>query len=78
MLESLPPKHFRQVVTRLFALLRDPHASDTRLLKGFPFYRISVGEYRVVYDYSDDELRILVIGKRNDDEIYKAMRRKFE
>jgi mRNA interferase RelE/StbE len=75
-LDSLPDKHFRQVITAVFSLLKEPRPADSRLLSGFPFYRISVGEYRVVYDYTDDQVRIVAFGKRNDDEVYRMLRRR--
>ena len=47
-----------------------------QLLRGYPFYRIDVGEYRVIYDLDGDVVRIILIGKRNDDEVYRRLRRK--
>jgi mRNA-degrading endonuclease RelE of RelBE toxin-antitoxin system len=38
--------------------------------------RNDVGEYRIVYDVQGDTLRVLVVGKRNDDAVYKALKRK--
>lgn len=75
-LDDLPDKHFRQVISALFSLLKDPRPADSRLLSGFPFIRISVGEYRVVYDYTDQQVRIVAFGKRNDNEVYKLLKRK--
>jgi mRNA interferase RelE/StbE len=75
-LAALPDKHFRQVISAVFALLKDPRPADSRQLSGHPFYRITVGEYRVVYDYSDSQVRILAFGKRNDGEVYRQLLRK--
>jgi len=72
----LPPKHFRQVVSKLFELLKEPLPTDARLLSGFPFYRVTVGEYRVVYDFTDTQVRVLMLGKRNDGEIYRMLQRR--
>lgn len=33
-LETLPPKHFRQVVTTIFHLLSEPYPHDSKSLKG--------------------------------------------
>jgi hypothetical protein len=33
-----------------------------------------VGEYRVIFDVRDGLLRIVAIGKRNDDEVYRRLR----
>lgn len=72
---GLPAKQFRQVAVKVLALLADPDPPDSRPLKGHPFRRADLGEYRIVYDYDKDNVRVLVIGKRNDDEVYQALGR---
>jgi mRNA interferase RelE/StbE len=72
---TLPPKQFRQVVTAMFELLRNPEPHDSRLLKGFPYRRVDVGEYRIIYYVEGTVLRIPLIDKRNDDEVYKKLQR---
>jgi len=74
-LEGLPPKQFRQVVSAILRLLRDPLPHDSRPLQGYPYHRIDVGEYRVIYHVQDDLLRVALIGKRNDDDVYRQLRR---
>lgn len=75
-LDDLPAKHFRQVVTKVFALLREPTPPDARRLQGYPFWRVTSGEYRIIYDFSDVQLRLILFGKRNDDEVYRSLQRK--
>ena len=72
-LDNLPPKQFRQVLRKVLALLEDPRPHDTEQLKGYPFLRNDVGEYRIVYDVQGDTLRLILVGKRNDDEIYNRL-----
>ena len=72
----MPGKQFKQVVGALFGLLKNPEPHDSRILKGYPYRRVDIGEYRIVYEVRDEDLRILVIGKRNDDEVYKQLARK--
>jgi mRNA interferase RelE/StbE len=72
-LDKLPPKQFRQVLRKILVLLEEPRPHDTQQLKGYPFLRNDVGEYRIVYDLQGDTLRLLLVGKRNDDEIYKQL-----
>jgi mRNA interferase RelE/StbE len=74
-LDTLPPKQFRQLVTKVFALIKQPEPHDSEPVIGFPYRRTDVGEYRIVYDVQGENLRVLLIGKRNDDEIYKSLRR---
>ncbi len=57
-------------------LLQNPEPHDARLLKGYSYRRVDVGEYRIVYDLPEDLVRVLLIGKRNDDEVYKELSRK--
>jgi mRNA interferase RelE/StbE len=76
-LGDLPPKHFKQVVTRVLALTADPTPPDSKTLQGHAgLRRVDSGEYRIVYDILDDTVRIIVIGKRNDDEVYRLLARK--
>lgn len=49
---------------------------DSVLLKGYPRRRADSGEYRIVHEHDDPELRVLLIGKRNDDEVYRLLRRR--
>jgi mRNA interferase RelE/StbE len=74
-LETLPPKQYRQVVRTFFALLRTPEPHDSAALKGFPYRRVDIGEYRIVYRVEGPTLRVPLIDKRNDDAIYQAVRR---
>jgi len=73
--EGLPAKQFRQVVRKLFALLDDPEPADSKQLAGFPYRRADVGEYRIVYTHGPDDLRIALIGKRNDGDVYAELKR---
>lgn len=73
-LDTLPPKQFRQVVQKVFALLADPHPHDSKELKGYPFLRSDIGEYRIIYDLPGEKtLRLILVGKRNDDDVYRKL-----
>ena len=72
-LDALPPKQFRQIVNRVFALLEEPRPHDSKELKGYPFLRNDAGEYRIIYDVQDDTLRPILVGKRNDDDVYRRL-----
>ena len=73
---DLPPKQFRQVWLKVLALLAEPYPHDTAQLSGYPFHRVDAGEYRIVYRATETEIELLLVGKRNDDEIYKQLKRK--
>ena len=76
-LDRLPPKHRRQVSGKVLQLAADPDPSDAKPLKGFdyPYQRATAGEYRIVYGVEEGILHVFVIGKRNDDEVYRQLRR---
>jgi len=75
-LSKLPPKQTRQLVTKIQELRSNPEPHDSQQLKGFaPLRRADVGEYRIVYVVEGDVLKIALVGKRNDDEIYKQLKR---
>lgn len=73
---NLPPKPFRQVWLRVLSLLKDPYPHDSEQLTGYAFHRVDVGEYRIVYRATEAEIELLLVGKRNDDEIYQQLKRK--
>lgn len=72
-LDTLPPKQYRQVVRKIIMLMADPKPSDAERLRGFDYSRVTAGEYRIVFDVRDGVLRVLAIGKRNDDEVYRRL-----
>lgn len=74
-LESLPARQFRQVAMRLFDWMRDASPHDCRPLVNSSFYRVDIGEYRIVYRIEGDAVLVAVIGKRNDDEVYRELQR---
>ena len=75
-LKKLPPKHKRQVSGKILSLLENPFPNDSGLLKGVPgFYRVDIGEYRICYAVSTDVLIVGMVGKRNDDEVYRKFKR---
>ena len=76
-IKKLPTKHARQVATKITELRSNPFPSDSMKLKGYSYHRTDIGEYRIVYQVEETILEILLIVKRNDDEVYKQLQRKF-
>ena len=74
--ENLPPKQFRQVWLKVLSLLQNPFPNDSEQISGFPFHRVDIGEYRIIYEATENEVELIVIGKRNDDHVYKKLKRK--
>ena len=75
-LQRLQAKPAKQIAEKLRQLALDPAALPSELLKGYsPLRRLRSGEFRIVFAVEADVLRITLIGKRNDDEIYKVLDR---
>jgi len=66
-LDTLPPKQFRQVARKIIMLMADPRPTDAERLKGYVYSRVTAGEYRIIFDVHDGLLRVVAIGKRNDE-----------
>jgi mRNA interferase RelE/StbE len=75
-LEGLQTKQSKQILTKIDALAQNPNSVPSGLIKGMQGERrIKAGEFRVIYHIVDDELNILLIDRRNDDKIYRQMKR---
>ena len=74
-LDTLPPKQHRQVTRKIIMLMADPQPADAERLKGYEYSRVTVGEYRVIFDVRDGFVRVIAIGKRNDDDVYRRLPR---
>lgn len=73
---KLPAKQARQLTTKILELRLNPDPPDATKLKGYEHYRrADFGEYRIIYSIEIDVLMIYLVGKRNDDEIYKQLKR---
>ena len=53
----------------------DPFPNDVKKLKNTEYYRVDIGEYRLVYYVENDIIYFAVFGKRNDGGVYKKFKR---
>lgn len=74
--KDMQVKQFRQVGQKILSLLADPRPNDAAPLKGYNYWRTDVGEYRIVYKFDDETVFVVLIAKRNDDEVYKKLGQK--
>ena len=74
-LARLDPKQFRQIVKKIFSLMDEPKPGDAKPLHGYLYWRADIGEYRIVYRVEQNILKVALVDKRNDDEIYKMLKR---
>ncbi|MEK6627530.1 MAG: type II toxin-antitoxin system RelE/ParE family toxin [Bdellovibrionota bacterium] len=75
-LKKIPKKHSSQIAKKIISLSENPKAQDVSDLKGYGFKRADQGEYRIIFDVKDETLYVILVGKRNDDEVYKKLSRK--
>lgn len=73
-LEKLPAKQYRQVASSMLDLLKDPHPHNSKTLRNSKYHRLAVGEYRIIYEATESEVLVFVVGKRNDGEVYKKLK----
>jgi mRNA interferase RelE/StbE len=75
-LRAIPQPAALTILRALAPLGDDPRRPDANVnkLTGYQDrYRLRVGDYRVIYDVTDKELIILVVGVGHRREIYRAM-----
>lgn len=59
------------IVTAISQLTTDPRPSGAKKLADSQYYRIRVGDYKVIYDIHDEKLTILVVEVGHRREIYR-------
>jgi mRNA interferase RelE/StbE len=69
--ERLDAKQYRQIGRKIVALMADPVPPDSALLRGTPYRRADIGEYRIIYRFDDETIYVARVGKRNDAEVYR-------
>jgi len=76
-LQSLPPRQARQVAIKIMQLRENPVPHDSIRMKGMAqgYRRTDIGEYRIVYRFTDEHLKVVVAGKRNDADVYRKLKR---
>jgi mRNA interferase RelE/StbE len=67
-LDTLPPRQFRQVTRRIIMRMADPRPARAAA-RAYDYSGVTAGEYRIVFDVRDGVLRVVAVGKRNDDEV---------
>jgi mRNA interferase RelE/StbE len=71
---NLQPKFFKQVMSKILSLTDNPRPQDYKVLRGYAdYYRVDQGEFRIVYEIRSEEIYIVRVGKRNDDEVYQNL-----
>lgn len=64
------------MVGKIVALAEDSTPPDSKQLVGYaPLRRTDSGEYRIVYYTNATTVYVVLVGKRNDADVYKKLRR---
>ena len=75
-LREVAPKQSRQIAEKLKRRALSPSALPSDALRGYaPMRRLKSGEFRIIFALEGAVVQVRLIGKRNDDEIYKALER---
>jgi len=70
-LRNVARKERVKIVEQISQLAENPRPFGCKKLRGTEFYRIRIGDYRVIYKIEDDVLLILVIRIGHRKDIYK-------
>lgn len=72
-LKKLTPDVQRRVAAAIKKLTADPRPSGVEKLtdQGEDFYRVRVGDFRIIYQVHDKELVVLVVAVGDRKEIYR-------
>jgi mRNA interferase RelE/StbE len=74
-LKKLSGKPAKQIKKKIEELREQPYPQDSSKLVGYSYHRVDSGEYRIIYKVNGEVLEIKIVGKRNDDEVYKKLKR---
>jgi len=65
-LKKVPPQDKKRLVDALVELGRNPWFTQYKKVRGYPFYRIRVGDYRIIYSVDEESkvVYVVIIGRR--------------
>ncbi|MHC0062010.1 type II toxin-antitoxin system RelE family toxin [Nostoc sp. UIC 10890] len=68
----------RRFAKKVLTLNVEPLPADSEQLSGYQgLYRVDSGEYRIIYRYFPDRdlIEVILVGRHNDDDVYKKLKR---
>ena len=72
-LKKIPQAMLQQIGAAIDALALDPRPQGSTKLKASDFYRVRVGDYRIIYEIRDKHLIVLVVSVGNRRDVYKKL-----
>ena len=70
-MKKLPKLISKRIATAIEELAAQFESKNIQKLKGTPFYRMRVGDYRVIYDVIQSKLLVLIVNVGHRKNIYK-------
>ena len=71
-IKVLQPKQAKQITLGIMALSFDSFPQDCKHLSGHPdHFRITLGEYRAIFERTSTLINVKIVGPRNDDAVYR-------
>jgi mRNA interferase RelE/StbE len=72
-LRALAPAILPRVDGRIQALAEQPRPSGARRLQGSPFWRLRVGDYRIIYTINDADQLVTIARVRHRRDAYRGL-----
>lgn len=72
-LNNLPQLIAKRIVKKVNKLLSEDSSLDIKRLVGVQFYRLRVGDYRVIFDLQKNEGKIVILKVCHRKNIYKEI-----
>jgi mRNA interferase RelE/StbE len=70
-LDKLPQGASKRIMKSINKLAGQPRSGSVRPMVGSTSWRLRVGDYRVIYDILDEEVRVLIIKVKHRKEAYR-------
>jgi mRNA interferase RelE/StbE len=70
---ALPPAIQRRIDPPIRALAENPRPSGVQRLQGSPFWRLRVGDYRVIFTIDDTDQVVTIARVRHRRDVYRGL-----
>lgn len=71
--EKIPKDDYLKIREKIVLLAKEPRPRWVEKMTTKPGYRISIGNYRVIYHIDDDKRLILILAIDNRKDVYKRI-----
>jgi len=70
-LKKLDKTVAKRIFKKVSELSENPYHSDVTKIIGDPYFRLRIGDYRVIFDIQNDMLRMLILNVGHRKNVYK-------